>query len=350
MSHSYWMGLALEAAEDVRFNTAPRPWVGCAIVTEQSQVFKGATDGRHGPHAEQVALAAAGEQARGATLYVTLEPCSHQGQTPPCAQDIIQAGIAQVVVALTDPDPKVNGQGIRQLTDAGIDVKLGVGAPEATRQLQPYLTQRQHHRPFVTLKLALTLDGRVALPDGTSQWLTGTTARADAHLLRAEADAVLVGAGTARRDNPSLTVRNAALPLGLTPKDVQPQRLVLGQIPAGSKLLEASPEKNLAPATELSGELPEILTQLAAQGIVSLLVEGGPTVARAFHEAQLIDRYVFYLAPALAGGNQGLPVLEGSTATSMAELWRGELMGVQLLGEDLRVELRPHAEISGPTP
>ena len=341
MSHSHWMRLALELAEDARFNTAPRPWVGCAIVTEQGQVFKGATAGRHGPHAEQVALAAAGEHARGATLYTTLEPCSHHGQTPPCAEGIIQAGIAEVVVALADPDPKVNGQGIRQLTEAGLDVKLGVGAEEAARQLRPYLTQRQHHRPFVTLKLALTLDGRVALPDGTSQWLTGTTARADAHLLRAEADAVLVGAGTARHDNPSLTVRNAVLPLGLTPKDVQPQRLVLGKIPTGSKLLEANPSQNLAPATELSGELPEILAQLADQGIVSLLVEGGPTVARAFHEAQLIDRYVFYLAPALAGGNQGLSALGGSTATSMAELWRGELVGAQLLGEDLRLELQP---------
>ena len=335
----------MELAEDARFNTAPRPWVGCAIVTEQGQVFKGATDGRHGPHAEQIALEAAGEHARGATLYTTLEPCAHHGQTPPCVAAIVQAGIAEVVVALTDPDPKVNGQGIQQLTEAGIEVKSGVGVEEATMQLQPYLTQRRSKRPFVTLKLALTLDGRVALPDGTSQWLTGTAARADAHLLRAEADAVLVGAGTARRDNPSLTVRNATLPLGLRPQDVQPQRLVLGKIPAGSKLLEANLGQSLTPAAELSGELPEILEQLASQGIVSLLVEGGPTVARSFHEAQLIDRYVFYLAPALAGGNQGLPVLGGSAATSMAELWRGEFTGVQLLGEDLRVELKPRSTL-----
>jgi len=341
MGDAAWMGLALELAENVRLTTSPRPWVGCVIVSPQGEVFKGATDGREGPHAEHVALSAARDKATDATLYTTLEPCAHHGKTPPCVQAIIQAGIKRVVVALLDPDQRVNGQGIRQLRQEGIETSVGVCEEAASKQLRAYLTHRQLGRPFVTLKLAATLDARVALADGTSQWITGPQARADAHWLRAEADAVLVGANTARADNPSLTVREAVLPQGISLKDIQPQRFVLGKISDGSNLSLADPESGIFPAEELAGDLRKVLAELADRDILSLLVEGGPVTAAAFHHAQLVDRYIFYLAPALAGGNQALPLLAGETASKMSDLWRGEIVDAALLGGDLRLELAP---------
>jgi len=341
MSDAEWMLQAIALAHDARFTTSPRPWVGCVLVTEAGEVFSGVTAGKGGPHAEQIALSKAGAQARGATLYVTLEPCPHHGLTPPCTDAIISAGLKRVVVALRDPDERVNGQGIAQLQKAGIKTSVGTCAAAAGRQLAPYLTHRRLRRPFVTVKLAATLDARTALADGTSKWITGPHARADAHLLRAEVDAVLVGANTARRDNPWLTVRDAILPAGIKLWQVQPQRFVLGQIPANSNLLAANPRAGVLPAQELAGSLKEILPQLAEQDIVSLLVEGGATVAAAFHEAQLVDRYVFYLAAAVAGGNQALPLFNGQTATKISDLWRGRIVDLTLLGDDIRVELEP---------
>lgn len=341
MSHTRWMLAASELAHNVRMLTSPRPWVGCVIVTPDGEVYQGATDGKTGPHAEQVALSAAGDKAAGATLYSTLEPCAHQGQTPPCVSAIVQAGIARVVVAIADPDPRVSGKGLEQLTDDGMDVRTGVCATEITRQLSAYICHRRLKRPYVTLKLAATLDGKTALASGASQWLTGPQARADVHLLRAESDAVLVGANTARLDDPQLTVRQAELPPGVNPRDVQPQRFVLGQIPAGSNLSRGDRRAGVQPARQLAGDPGEILLGLAERGIVSLLVEGGPSTAAGFHEAGLVDRYVFYLCPALAGGDQARGMLAGRAAGEMAELWRGEITDVARLGPDLRIEITP---------
>src|SRR3954449_8370919 len=219
------MELALSAAATVRCTTSPNPWVG-AVVAEGDDIFTGATRPPGGDHAEIGALRAAGERARGATLACTLEPCNHTGRTGPCAEAIIEAGVARVVVAVEDPDPLVAGRGIARLRAAGIDVTVGVGAEAAAAQLAPYLTPRRTGRPYVVLKLAATLDGRTAAPDGSSQWITGTEARADAHRLRAESDAVLVGAGTVRGDAPSLTVRH--IETGHTDAGHQPLRVVLG--------------------------------------------------------------------------------------------------------------------------
>lgn len=347
-SHTRWMLAAAGLAHNVRMLTSPRPWVGCVIVAPDGTAYEGATDGKSGPHAEQVALQAAGHKASGATLYSTLEPCAHQGQTAPCTQAIIEAGIAQVVVAITDPDQRVSGKGIKQLKEAGLEVHTGVCAAEITRQLQAYICHRRLNRPHVTLKLAATLDGKVALANGTSQWLTGPQARADVHLLRAESDAVLVGANTARLDDPQLTVRQAELPPGVLPLDVQPRRFVLGDIPAGSKLSQGDLSLSqgdlsgaIPPAVSLTGDVREILAQLARQDIVSVLVEGGPVTAAAFHEAGLVDRYVFYFCPALVGGDQARGMLAGQAVGEMAELWRGEIVDVALLGSDLRVEIMP---------
>ncbi len=319
------MRRALALAASVRSQTSPNPWVGCVLVSG-GEWFEGATAPPGGPHAEAAALAAAGDRARGATLFTTLEPCAHHGRTPPCSTGIAQSGVARVVVALEDPDPQVCGRGVAELRRAGVEVVVGVGAGEASELLAPYLKHRRTGRPWVVLKLAATLDGRIAAPDGSSRWLTGEDARADAHRLRAESDAVLVGAGTVRADDPELTVR---LP---GQHERQPLRVVLGSAPAGARV---------QPAVELGGDPATVLDELGAKGVLQLLVEGGARVAHSFHSAGLVDRYVLYLAPALFGGDDGVPLFAGPGAPTVSDLWRGRLTGVTRLGDDLRVELAP---------
>lgn len=325
------MGQALAAAAAVRRRVAPRPWVGAVLVPAgrpDHPGHVGATDGRTGPHAEVVALAAAGEEARGGTLYVTLEPCSHHGLTPPCADAVLEAGVARVVVALTDPDPKVAGAGLQRLRDAGVEVELGVGAEAAASQLAPYLHHRRTGRPWVVLKLAASLDGRTAAPDGTSQWITGEEARLDAHRLRADSDAILVGAGTVRADDPALTVRLPAEERG--PDDTEPLRVVLGRAPEGAAV---------HPCLEVEGDLGAVLDELGERGVLQLMVEGGATVAHAFHAAGLVDRYVVYLAPALFGGDDGRALFAGPGAATIDAVWRGRIAALRHLGDDLRLDL-----------
>src|SRR5690606_11318300 len=229
----YRMRQALDLAAGVRALTPPNPWVGCVIETVDGQVFTGATAAAGGPHAEASAIAAAraaGADLTGATAWVTLEPCAHHGRTPPCADALVEAGLGRVVVALEDPDPKVAGAGAAKLVEAGIEVLIGLLAGDARALLAPYLHHRRTGRPYVVLKLAATLDGGTAAPDGTSQWITGPEARADAHALRAESDAIIVGAGTVRADDPALTVRDAPAPRG------DPLRIVLGDAPEGARI------------------------------------------------------------------------------------------------------------------
>jgi len=325
------MGQAIEAAAAARRRVAPRPWVGAVVVPADSPEhpgFTGATDGRVGAHAEVVALAAAGAAAIGGTLYVTLEPCSHQGTTGPCADAVIAAGIARVVIGLADPDPRVAGGGIERLRSAGVQVDVGICAEQVERQLAPYLHHRRTGRPFVVLKLASTLDGRTAAPDGSSQWITGEEARLDAHRLRADSDAILVGAGTVSADDPALTVR---LPEGERGSDdTEPLRVVLGA---------AAADAAVQPCLEVAGDLGEILDDLGSRGVLQLMVEGGATVAAAFQSAGLVNRYVLYLAPALFGGNDGLPLFAGAGAPSIDSLWRGRIVEMRRLGDDLRLDL-----------
>ncbi len=322
--------LALGAA--VQGTTSPNPWVGCVIVPAgpprgpggDRELFTGATAPPGGPHAEVQALAAAGEAARGATMYVTLEPCNHQGRTPACVQAIVGAGIRRVVVAVEDPDPKVAGRGIGALREAGVEVSVGTGAGPAADLLAPYLKHRRTGRPWVVLKLAATLDGRCAAPDGSSQWITGEAARRDVQRLRALSDAILVGAGTVRADDPALTVRLEGDPAR------QPLRVVLGRAPAGARV---------HPALEMSGDLGVVLQELGSRGVLQLLVEGGSDVAHRFHTAGLVDRYVLYLAPAFAGGDDSRPMFAGPGAPTIGALWRGRMISVTPVGEDLRVEV-----------
>lgn len=314
------MARAIELGASVRGTTSPNPWVGCVI---DPGGFEGTTQLPGGPHAEVVALAAAGEAAKGATLVTTLEPCAHYGRTPPCTDAIVAAGVRRVVAAIGDPDPNVGGRGFDALRAAGVEVAVGVGAEAVTAQLAPYLKHRMTGRPYVVLKLAMTLDGRTAAPDGSSRWVTSEEARIDAHRLRAVSDAIVVGAGTVRADDPELTVRSV-------PALRQPLRVVLGEAPAGSRV---------RPALEVQGDLGEVLDQLGEMGIVQALVEGGATVAGAFHRAGLVDRYVFYVAPALLGGDDGRPVMAGHGVRTMTDAWRGRIVSITPVGTDVRIDV-----------
>jgi diaminohydroxyphosphoribosylaminopyrimidine deaminase / 5-amino-6-(5-phosphoribosylamino)uracil reductase len=335
-----WMRLATETAAPVEGRTSPNPWVGAVVVPDAGVDgpdgaplhFLGATAPAGGPHAEVVALAAAGERARGGTLYVTLEPCAHQGRTPPCVGAVIASGIRRVVVGMTDPDPQVDGAGIAELRSAGITVDVGVGGAAVADQLAPYTKQRHTGMPWVTLKLAGTLDGRIAARDGSSRWITGEKARRDAHRLRARADAVVVGAGTVRFDDPALTVRLPTDDPFFRGPDEQPLRVVLGRLPESAAA---------APALELDWSPVRVLEELARRDAIQVLVEGGARVAHSFHTAGLVDRYVVYLAAALAGGDDARPMFAGPGAATVADLWRGRLHSVTSLGGDVRVDLRP---------
>jgi diaminohydroxyphosphoribosylaminopyrimidine deaminase/5-amino-6-(5-phosphoribosylamino)uracil reductase len=324
-----WMADARRVAATARRQVAPRPWVGAVVVgPDGGWVAEGATQGRTGPHAEVVALDAAGGAARGATLYVTLEPCAHHGATPPCADAVIDAGIARVVVGADDPDPRVAGQGIARLRAAGVEVAVGVGRAQVEAQLAPYLTHRRTGRPYVVLKLAATVDGRTAAPDGSSRWITGDAARLDAHRLRADSDAILVGAGTVRADDPALTVR---LPAGEA-DGIEPLRVVLGRAPEGA---------SIHPCLEWDADVPALLDELGERGVLQLMVEGGATVAHHFHAGRLVDRYVVYQAPALFGGDDAAPLFAGPGAATIDEVWRGQVEAITRLGDDWRVDLVP---------
>ncbi len=327
------MRRALALGESVRGSTSPNPWVGAVLVPASrpgeegiTPLYEGATAPPGGPHAEVQAIesARADGRAAGADLYTTLEPCAHTGRTGPCVAAILEAGIRRVVVGVPDPDPQVAGRGVAELRAAGVEVTVGVGAGEVEASLAPYLKHRSTGLPWVVLKLAATLDGRIAAADGSSRWITGTEARADVHRLRAMSDAVLVGAGTVREDDPELTVRTEP------PAGRQPLRVVLGHAPEHARV---------RPALELSGELGEVLQTLGGLGVVQLLVEGGARVAKSFHEARLVDRYVLYLAPAIAGGDDGPGLFAGPGARTVDDLWRGTLVSVERLGEDLRLEV-----------
>ena len=319
------MQRAVATADGVRGTTAPNPWVGAAVLGNDGNVYDGATQAPGSAHAERVALEAAGPSAQGATLYSTLEPCCHYGRTPPCTDLIINSGIRRVGYGVRDPDPNVSGRGLEMLSDAGIEVVEGVCSEEVKIQLEPYLHQRVTDKPWVVLKMAMTIDGRTAAADGSSQWITSQEARVDVHGLRARCDAVLVGAGTIRADNPSLTTRLVS--------GSDPQRIVLGEAPSAESLVH--------PCWEVSGDLENILRDLGDRGVVDLLVEGGPRVAAAFHENGLVDEYIFYLAPALMGGDDGAPVFQGLGSATMADIWRGRIQNLRQVGPDLRIDMRP---------
>jgi diaminohydroxyphosphoribosylaminopyrimidine deaminase / 5-amino-6-(5-phosphoribosylamino)uracil reductase len=312
---------AIELAERGRGTTRPNPMVGAVVISNGDVVGEGWHERPGLPHAERIALEAAGERTRGATLHTTLEPCAHEGRTGPCAEAIVEAGIARVVVGARDPYPAAAG-GVERLREAGIEVELAEGelARRIRRQNEAFLTWAGKRRPFVTYKAAMTLDGRLAAAGGHSRWVSGPESRRRVHELRVLADAVAVGAGTVRTDDPKLTARDVEA-------EREPRRLAFGSgpLPEGSDL-------------ELrSGPLGEELEQLAAEQVQSLLLEGGPTLAGAFLRAGLLDKLLVFVAPKLVGGDDAPPLFAGPGVRSMEDALQLSAVEVERVGEDILI-------------
>ena len=348
------MARALQLAERGLFTTSPNPRVGAVIVKDGVVVGEGWHQRAGTPHAEIHALKQAGESARGATVYVTLEPCSHHGRTPPCAEALINAGVARVVTAMTDPNPLVAGGGLSMLTLAGIAAETGL-MEAAAHALNPgFISRMTRGRPWVRLKTASTLDGKTALENGVSQWITGEAARADVQRLRARACAILTGSGTVRTDNPKLTVRE--LDIGR-----QPLRVVVDStlatpptaaiLPALVACHAADPVRRTAleaagaEVVELPGsggrvDLAALLTLLAQRGVNELHVEAGAGLNGALLEAGLVDEWIAYVAP-MAAGNAARGLFATAPLASLAGAARFRLADVRQLGADLRLTLMP---------
>jgi diaminohydroxyphosphoribosylaminopyrimidine deaminase/5-amino-6-(5-phosphoribosylamino)uracil reductase len=351
------MAAALGLARRGLGSVWPNPSVGCVLVKEGRVVGRGRTAPGGRPHAETEALAQAGEQARGATAYVTLEPCSHHGKTPPCAEALVAAGVSRVVAATQDPDPRVSGRGLARLREAGVTVEAGVMKEEADEIIAGFRCRVETGKPLVTLKIAATLDGRTATHRGESQWITGPDARARGHLLRAQSDAIMIGSGTALIDDPLLSCRLPGL------EERSPVRVVVDgrlSLPLTSKLVASardiplwlitrtgnSPERlaafdecgveviEISPSPAGTVDLAAALQELGARGLTRLLVEAGGHLAAALLQSQLVDRLAWFRAPMLIGGD-GLPaaVSFGIDELNQAPRWRR--LSAACLGTDM---------------
>ncbi|RDD63782.1 bifunctional diaminohydroxyphosphoribosylaminopyrimidine deaminase/5-amino-6-(5-phosphoribosylamino)uracil reductase RibD [Ferruginivarius sediminum] len=356
------MRAALGLARRGLGRVAPNPAVGCVLVKDGRAVGRGWTQPGGRPHAETEALARAGEAAKGATAYVTLEPCSHHGRTPPCADALVEAGIARCVVALEDPDPRVAGHGLDRLCAAGIEVTRGVMAEQAAEVNAGYLLHRRLNRPMVTLKLATTLDGRIATRSGESRWITGALSRSRVHLMRAEHDAVMVGGGTAVADDPRLDVRlpglenrkplrvvlDGRLRLPLTHNLVTAARahptLLITRADAPKQRRHAFKEAGVEVAaveTDAEGglSLSAILHELAARGLTRVLAEGGGMLAAGLLRADLVDRLAWFRAGKVIGGD-GIPALAGFGLEELARAPTFAPDGAMRLGPDVMESYR----------
>lgn len=356
------MRAALALARRGLGSTWPNPSVGCIIVQDGKVVGRGWTGPGGRPHGETEALVRAGAAARGATAYVSLEPCSHWGQTPPCAEALVEAGVARVVVAIEDPDPRVSGEGVARLRAAGVAVETEVCAAEASELNAGFLMRVRDGRPLVTLKLATTLDGRIATASGESRWITGPLARDRGHLLRANHDAIMVGSNTVLRDNPQLTCRLPGL------AGASPVRLVVDRalrVPLTARLVaearavptwfivrtgvdearraafvECGVEVIDVPATG-TGEidLAAAFAELGARGLTRVLVEGGAMLAAALLRADLVDRLAWFSAPRLVGGD-GLAAVAAFGIDTLAAAPRFVRTSIEEIGQDMLESLR----------
>ncbi len=357
------MARAVLVGEQGRRTSAPNPWVGCVITRNDAIVGEGYHRIAGTAHAEVLALASAGSSAHGATVYVTLEPCAHHGRTPPCAEALISAGIARVVIAQLDPDRKVSGRGVERLRAAGIDVAVGPGAEDAARSLAPYLHHRKTGRAYCLAKTAVSIDGRTSAADGSSQWITGARARANSHELRAESQAIVVGPATALTDKPSLTARDIHPPV-----ERQPLRVLIdarGRVHADGPLFDQSIARTLVMTTNTarpevvdgwlrSGveivevaadpdgrvDLKAALTVLGERGVLQAMVEGGSLLHGAFLKSDLIDRLVVYVGPRTIGA-QGHSMFGGDGPGTLADAGQWNLLNVLRLGNDVRLDYVP---------
>lgn len=354
------MQRALALAESGVGFVSPNPLVGCVIVRDGRTVGEGYHERYGGPHAEVNALRDAGAEARGAALYTTLEPCCHTGKTPPCAEAVVQAGVGRVVVAVADPNPKVAGGGLARLRAAGVEVALGICEAEARRQNETFFHFIKTRRPFVTLKCAITLDGKIATRTGASRWITGGPAREWVHRLRHAADALLVGSGTALQDDPQLTTRS---PAG---GGVNPLRIVVDstlRLPMSSQLASVAPDCRTLVATSdrASAEkqrqledrgveilrlpsyadgrvdIESLLVELGGRGIASLLVEGGAMLSATLLQRRLVDKMMVFVAPKMIGGD-GINVVAAFGVETMADALQLYGMTSKSVGEDVMLE------------
>ena len=355
------MQRAIELGHQARYWSAPNPPVGCVLVRDDQEIGAGFTQPAGQAHAEVMALNAAGD-ATGATAYVTLEPCSHHGQTGPCASALIDAGVARVAVAVEDPNPQVAGSGIAALRAAGVDVELGEGADQVEADLAGFLLRMRRGYGRITLKIAMSLDGRTAMASGESQWITGEDARADVQRLRAEADLIVTGVGTVLADDCRLTLRADELPLDADAKGRAlahpPARMVLdskGRTPAGARILEAGQTtvittENIA----LDGAGQTIMLGADAEGRVDIsawaqylgeqafneiLVEAGATLSGALLEGGWVDRLIIYQAPKLLG--EDARAMAAMNFPALAEAPEFEINEVTRIGADLRIIAAP---------
>ncbi len=360
MGDTEHMRRALGLASRAEGSVSPRPPVGSVIVSPTGEVVgEGWTQPLPGPHAEAAALEAAGSDARGGTAYVTLEPCSRSSVSTPCADALIEAGVARVVASLRDPNPNVFGRGFAKLRAAGVDVHSGTLRKEAQRLIQPFATWVTTGRPLVTLKVATSLDGKVAAPDGTSQWISGPEARAEVHELRRRVDAVIVGSMTVVRDDPLLTYRHE------TSSTPQPLRVVIdgsGRTPSDAQIFnddaptliltndnvseadvngwrKAGADVERVPAGEGGVDVRAVLDHLGSRGVCHALVEGGPTIAASFVEHALVDRFILYIAPKLIGGDA--PGVLNSGVKTLTDAWQLRVDRVSRVGDDVRIDATP---------
>ena len=349
------MQQALALAESARFITHPNPHVGCVLVKDGQVVGRGAT-GRAGEgHAEVHALQEAGDQALGATAFVTLEPCSHYGRTPPCALALIEAGVSRVVAATLDPNPLVAGKGLAMLTSSGVETSHGLCAEQSRWQLRGFMSRMKRGRPWVRAKVATSIDGRTAMANGESQWITGSAARRDGQFCRAESDCVLTGIGTVLEDNPSMNVRLMPSDLGISGEIRQPMRALMdthARLQEGSRWLSepgrkcvySSVEKHWAGVDTICHKGAEtidprrVLLDLAEQEVNLVHLEAGSELLGSFLKADLVDELVLYLAPMMLGC-EGRPMaaIRGLVHISDALHWR--FGDVKTVGDDLRVVL-----------
>ncbi len=352
-----WMGLAIRLARRGLGQAAPNPSVGCLLVRDGRVVGRGITGPGGRPHAETVALDRAGVETRGATAYVTLEPCAHHGETPPCAEALIEAGIARVVTGITDPDPRVAGRGNERLRAAGLAVTMDVRRDLAAQVIAGFASRLQYGRPEITLKLASSIDSRIATRSGESRWITGETARQGGHFLRARHDAILTGSGTVRADDPALTCRLPGLSvrspirvvldshLGIrldstlvtTAHDISTVIITTAAAPAtaaaelamqGAEIIE------VAATSDARVSLDAAMAVLAARGVNSVLVECGATLAASLLESDLVDHLVWFRAPMLIGGD-GLAAVVPFGIDSLSAAARFKRVSATAIGEDM---------------
>jgi diaminohydroxyphosphoribosylaminopyrimidine deaminase/5-amino-6-(5-phosphoribosylamino)uracil reductase len=357
MNDEKWMKRALRLAEKGRGRTSPNPMVGAVLVKNGQVVGEGYHARAGEAHAEILALRQAGEEARGSTLYINLEPCIHYGKTPPCAPAVIEAKVRRVVIGMEDPNPLVTGRGLKSLKKAGLDVEVGVLEKECRRLNEAFCKYILKKEPFVILKVAATLDGKIATREGDSKWISGETSRHFVHRMRDQVDGVVVGIGTVLKDDPQLTAR--------IKKGRDPYRIILDsrlRIPEDAKVIGNSPSKTIIATTELAArdkierlekkgvriltldskqgrvDLKNCLSKLGEMGMMSLLVEGGSQVNGSFLDEGLIDKILFFLSPKLIGDREALGIFGGSGKANLKETIPLNELRVRRMGEDILIE------------